>query len=140
MRPALLFLAVFLLSACSNYRGAHFGATDIFVTRPVPGVQTSAAYLTLTNNTNKTITITRVTSPDFASVEMHESRIEDGIARMHALTELSIQTSQTVRFERGGKHLMLTSPIADTDAVTLQFYSDDILLLSVIAAHEPAAD
>ena len=96
----------------------------------------SAGYLQLRNTTNEPITITRVTSPDFRSVEMHESILEDGIARMVALPELSIAPGGTARLQRGGKHLMLMGPVADPETVTLQFYAGDVLVLSLNAAVE----
>ncbi len=60
--------------------------------------------------------------------------IEDGIARMVALPELSIPAQGTVRLQRGGKHLMLSGPVAEADTVTLQFYAGDSLLLTLNAA------
>jgi copper(I)-binding protein len=140
MRRNILLLAVCLLTACSGESDAPLLATDVIVTRPVPGTQISAGYLQLTNNTQATITINRVTSPDFASVEMHESLLENGIARMRALRELSIPANQTIHFERGGKHLMLMRPGEDINEVTLHFFSGDTLLLSIVAEPERAAE
>ena len=94
----------------------------------------------LTNNTNETITIDRVTSPEFASVEMHESLLENGIAKMRALPALSIQAGETVRFEKGAKHLMLMRPIESFNSVTLQFYSNDEVLLTVVVERPSTLD
>jgi len=136
MRTKLLLLTACLLAACSSRGDAPLLATDVIVTRSLPGMQMSAGYLRLTNNTQATITINRVTSPDFGSVEMHESSLENGIARMRALQDFSIPPGQTVRFERGGKHLMLTRPGEDIDTVTLDFFADDTLLLSITVEPE----
>jgi copper(I)-binding protein len=62
---------------------------------------------------------------------MHETVIEDGIARMREIPVLEIAAGETVVFERGGKHLMLMQPVGTPGTVTLNFYSDDVLLLSV---------
>ena len=57
-------------------------ATDLEVTKPIPGRQMSAGFLVLTNYTGEDILISSVTSPQFESVEIHETTIEDGIARV----------------------------------------------------------
>ena len=120
----------------SQLQSAPLVAKDIVITRPLPGVRMSACYLSLTNATNQSILITKVMSPNFASVEMHESVLEDGISRMVKLDEVAILPSRTVRFEPGGKHLMLRYPVDTIDAVTLQFYDGDALLLSIVTTPE----
>ena len=91
----------------------------------------SAGYLSLTNASNQEILITRVMSPNFESVEMHESFLEEGISRMVELSEIAILPGRTIHFEPGEKHLMLRNPVDTPDIVTLQFYDGDALLLSV---------
>jgi len=138
MRTNVFILAACILAACSGESNAPLVATGVFVTKPLPGTQVSAGYLQLTNNTPATITIDRVTSPDFGSVEMHESLLENGIARMRALQAVSIPANQTIRFERGGKHLMLMQPGEDINVVALQFFSDNTLLLSIVVEPQTA--
>lgn len=137
MRPYLA-LAVILVAACSTEREPPLVATEVVVTRPIPGTQMSAAYLTLTNHTDDTIRITRVASPQYESVQLHESILEDGVARMRAIPALEIPALQTVALKRGGKHLMLMRPTASSEAVSLQFLDGDNLLLSVDAAFDSA--
>ena len=93
----------------------------------------SGGYVTLTNNSDMTISITSVTSPQFANIEMHETIIENNIARMRPIDELVIAPGNTVKLKRGGKHLMLMQPDASIDSITLNFYADDLLVLSVSA-------
>ena len=62
---------VLALAACSPER-APLVATDVLVNKPVPGTQMSAGYFTMQNNSDQPVTITRVVSPQFESVEMHE--------------------------------------------------------------------
>lgn len=94
----------------------------------------SAGYMTLINDSDEVVSITSVASPQFDSVEMHETIIEDGIARMRPIEALVIAPGSTVKFERGGKHLMLMQPSESIDTVTLNFYSGDLLVLSVSSA------
>ena len=129
MKRCLLPIVV-LIAACSSER-APLVADDVAIKKPMPGMRMSAGYLTLQNNTDGTLTITRVVSPQFGSVEMHESVLEDGVARMVRLDELEIGAGEKVTFEPGGKHLMLMRPVADLDSVTLEFYAGEFLLLTV---------
>ena len=115
----------------SQLDSAPLIAKDIVVTRPLPGVRVSAGYLSLTNASNQEILITRVMSPNFESVGMHESFLEEGISRMVELSEIAILPGRTIHFEPGEKHLMLRNPVDTPDIVTLQFYDGDTLLLSV---------
>ena len=138
MRPYLLLTAI-LISACSAEPQPPLVATELLVTRPMPGNGMSAAYLSLTNNTEQKISITRVTSAQYGSVQLHESTLENGIARMRAMPELQIPAGTTVTLQRGGKHLMLMRPTGPADVVSLQFFDDDNLVLSVDAAFESKA-
>lgn len=135
MRPYLV-LAAMLIGACSIEPQPPLVATELVITRPMPGTGMSAGYLSLTNNTEQTINITRVASPQFASVQLHESMLENGVARMRAIPELEIPAGETVALQRGGKHLMLMRPTGPADVVSLQFFDDDHLVLSVDAGFE----
>lgn len=140
MRTGILLLAVCLLGACDAKQDAPLVATDVIVYQSVPGSMMRAGYLTLTNNTDATITIDQVTSPEFGSVEMHETILEGGIAKMRAMPSLSIPAGEAAHFERGAKHLMLMQAAENIETVTLQFYSGNSLLLSVVAAQNSAGD
>ncbi len=126
-----------LLSACSEEAKPPLVVTDIEITEPMPGSKMSAGYLSLTNNTDSAITLSRVVSPDFGSVEIHESLVDDGISKMRRIVELSIPANTTVTLKRGGKHLMLMRPSGTLRQARLSFHSGDALLLSVSAPITP---
>ncbi len=136
--PTLACLAVVALSGCQGEPGPPLLATHLEVAKPVPGMTMSAAYLSLTNNTDRTITITAISSPQFGAIEMHESMLIEGVAKMRRIAELEISAGVTENFERGGKHLMLMRPADDAfdaeTSTTFNFYSGDTLLLSVNAS------
>lgn len=132
-----LFLAAILVGACSAESGPALVATEVVVNRPIPGMGMSAAYLSLTNNSDRTVSITRVTSTQFESVELHESTVEDGVARMRAVPRLEIPAGATVTLQRGGKHLMLMRPTGPADTLVLRFYDDEDLILAVDATFQP---
>lgn len=139
MRIGIALIAI-VIGACGSSQEPPLVATDVVVTRPVAGMGMSAAYLSLSNNSQRTITISRVASPQFGSVELHETTVENGVARMRALAALDIPGGATVRLERGGKHLMLMRPAAAGDTVSLQFFDNDDLILALEASFEPPGD
>lgn len=134
-----LVLAALLVGACGAEPQPPLVATELVVTRPMPGAGMSAGYLSLTNNTEETIRITRVTSAQFGSVQLHESTLEDGVARMRSIPELEIPAGETLTLQRGGKHLMLMRPTGSADVVSLQFFDGDSVVLSVDATFESKA-
>ena len=130
MRFSILLLALLILSACGSPE-PPLVVSELEITEPMPGMQMSAGYLVITNNTDATSRITRVSSPQFEAVELHETTITDGVSRMRELEELLVPAGSSVVLERGGKHLMLMRPRDLQDSVTLQFFSEDLPVLSV---------
>jgi len=124
-----------LLVACAN-DAAPLVASDVVVKRGPPGtMQMSSAYFDIANNTSAAVTITAVTSPQYQAVDMHETVIEDGVARMRALDGFVIAPNSSVSFAPGARHLMLMRPVnAEGGQVTLEFHSGDSVLLTVTVA------
>lgn len=129
MRIPTLLLAL-LLAACGAPE-APVTVSDVDITKPLPGHHMSAGFFVIANNTDEAIRITRVESPQFENVEIHESTVEDGIARMRELGELLVPARGSVTLERGGKHLMLMRPQDLGESVTLHFFSDETPVLTV---------
>ena len=129
MRLAWL-LVCGLLAACGAPQ-PPLVASDVEITRPMPGRHMSAGYLVLHNNTDEAIRITSVTSPQFGAVEIHETRIEDGISRMREIGELVVPAHGSVTLERGGKHLMLMRAGDLGDSVSLQLMNGAAPVLSI---------
>ncbi len=115
-RFAPLFLAVSLaaLSACGQQAAkdeasqaapeAKPGLTLSEGTLVLPAVKGNPAggYFALINNGDKAVTLAAVSVTGAARAEMHETTGES----MAALTSLEIKPGETVKFERGGKHVM----------------------------------
>ena len=129
MRIFILLLALFL-SACSAPE-PPLVVSQLEISKPMPGMQMSAGYFVITNNTDESTQITSVSSPQFEAVEVHETTISDGVSRMRELEALVVPAQSSVVLERGGKHLMLMRPRDLQDSVTLQFFSEDLPVLSV---------
>ena len=56
---SFLVLAAILSGACSTEPQPPLVATELVITRPMPGAGMSAGYLSLANNTEQKISITR---------------------------------------------------------------------------------
>jgi len=126
-----------LLSACGEVPKAPLVASDIVITTPMPGGGMSAGYVSLRNNTDIEIRIDRITSPAYEKIEIHQSTLEDGIAKMRRIKALSIPANSSVILKNGGKHLMLMRPTSAAESVSLSFYSNDEVVLSLIAPLTP---
>jgi len=72
-----------------------------------PGMAMGVAYLSITNHGKSSDALVGASSPVADKVEMHETSIVDGMARMRPLSEIVIPPGATVKIEPGGIHLML---------------------------------
>lgn len=78
---------------------------NAWIRLPAPGQTVAAAYCDIRNDGATPVTVVAFTGP--ARVEMHETRIVDGVARMRPVRALSVPARSTTTLEPGGKHLML---------------------------------
>ena len=123
-----------LAIACSPPAGPPLAISDVVVHEPLPGTGVAAGYLTLSNNSNQPIAIEKVSSPQFARVEMHETVIYNDVARMVSLAPLIVERNSSIQFAPGGKHLMLSDATAEIGRgmpVTVEFYYDTNGLLII---------
>jgi copper(I)-binding protein len=130
MMRYLPLVAAALLVACSAPE-APLVASDVEITKPMPGRHMSAGFFVLTNNTDEDIRITSATSPQFGAVQIHETTIVDGVARMRELDALVVPARGSVTLQRGGKHLMLMRAQEIGDSVSLQLSNDGVPVLSI---------
>ena len=134
MRRIIPVLILALLGCACSQESAPLVASDVVMSKPRPGTSMAAGYLTLSSNASEAIVISHVASPQFESVEMHESVIEDGLARMYRLGDLTVAAKSSVVFQPGGKHLMLMRPVGEFDTISLDFYAGKAVVLTVNVA------
>ena len=130
----VLLLVSMLALACGQPVGPPLTISNVVVLEPVPGMSVAAGYLDLENHSDQPITIEKVTSPQFASIEMHETIILDDVARMVSLSSLIVDRQSNIVFEPGGKHLMMFASSSDITPglpVTIEFHNDSRGLLIV---------
>jgi len=128
----VLSLAAIFLSACVPDPGPPVSITDVKILAPMPGSSAGVAYFKIENRSETTITVSRIDSPQYNDVEMHETTIEDGVSRMRPVESIRIEPASSVNFMPGEKHLMLMRPSASVvpgSPVTLEFHYDFGLLI-----------
>ncbi len=100
-------------------------------TPPQPSsVSVHAGYFTLHNNSQDTLTLVGVSSPEFSAIEIHESQMIDGVFQMRRLSEISIEARTKIEFKPTGLHLMMRNMtskkvLGDNFPVKLFFASGD---------------
>ncbi len=125
-RYSALALALALSAAAAPALAQEFKAGDITIdkawSRATPkGADTGAGYLTIHNNGATPDKLTGG-SADFAAVEVHEMKSENGVMQMRELKDgLNIPAHGTVRLAPNGYHIMfthLTKPLEKGQTVT----------------------
>lgn len=114
MKKLLLVLSSFaglmLIASCSK-SGPALSVSDVQVVAPAPGRKASVAYLTIHNKSSDSVDLISISSPQFGRVELHETTLENGIARMRALQSISVDADASIELAPGGKHVMLFEPV-----------------------------
>ena len=83
-----------------------------------------AGYARIDNACSTPVEIVSASSPAFADVSLHETRIEHGISHMRGLATLPVAAHGSVAFAPGSLHLMLmdpTKPLKAGDQVSIDF-------------------
>ena len=137
-------VAVFATPACA--RGKPEAACAPVVRdgwiRLVPGgMPMHAGFGRIENACKAAATITGAKSASYASVELHETKLVDGVSRMRAVPALPIAAGASAEFKPGGLHMMLmdpTSPLKGGETVTIDFkLQDGRVLRGVFAVRNP---
>ena len=109
MRLFLLISLLFFLAACEK-NGSSISFNNLEIYAPLPSNTVTSGYTKITNNTDVIISIDSISSPNFETVEIHETIIVNGIARMIEIEQLTIPANNEVLLKRGGKHFMFFDP------------------------------
>ena len=124
-------VAVFATPACA--RGKPEAACAPVVRdgwiRLVPGgMPMHAGFGRIENPCGQPVTITGASSDGYASAELHETTLVDGVSRMRATPALRIDANGAAELKPGGLHLMLMDPRKDLHAgesVAIAFATQD---------------
>ena len=76
--------------------------------RAVPGADTAAVYLVLKNTGTQPVIVVGVNSPAASHVMVHETSNVNGQSQMRMHDKLVVAPGQSVSFQPGGLHIMLS--------------------------------
>lgn len=160
MRRTLLLLpALATLAACGSSASVdRLTVDDAWARTTPPGATNGVVYFTITSPADVAITDVLVDAAVAAAAELHETMgggtaspmanmpemAEDGEMEMVPVDSVAIAADDTVAFEPGGKHVMLTGLVTplvagDTFTLTLQMSDGATLPVTVVIAdNDPA--
>lgn len=137
----LLFLAGVVQAA------GKLEVSDAWIPQAPPGAGAMAGYLNLKNAGDEPVGVVSAKSDRFGEVSLHQTVVEDGMARMRPLKDVVIAPGKTFTFAPGGNHLMLMDPVSavapgEKIAIDLELSDGSTLQASfeVRAAGEAAGD
>lgn len=81
--------------------------TEAWFKMPMPNMPITAAYMKITNDTDKELILEKVTGPDAAVYEIHTHRKENGVMKMRQIKTLSIPVGKTHVLKPMSDHIML---------------------------------
>lgn len=110
-----LLLSVLLVATSAMAQDATSGALKVTqawsrATPPTPRV--AVGYVTIANTGDKPDRLLSASSPMAERVEVHESTLVGGVARMRPVEKLDVAAGATIALKPGGLHLMLLQPRA----------------------------
>ncbi|WDE04606.1 copper chaperone PCu(A)C [Thalassomonas viridans] len=120
------FLTVCSFSVLSFTPGGAIAVDDGYVRETIPGTAISSAYMTITNNGDKALTLTGASSKRSPRIEIHEHTMSGGMMRMRQKASITIKAKESVTLQPSGLHLMvfdLPGPLKQGEnmPVTLHF-------------------
>ena len=142
MTPRACLLALLLLPLAATARDCVPQVKEGWIRMLPGGMPMQAGFARIDNRCPMPVTIVSASSPAYASVELHESKVVDGVNRMRAVPELRIAPQGAALLQPGGLHLMLMKPKATLkpgSRVAIEFtLQDGRTLLGEFEVRKPA--
>ncbi|WOH37103.1 copper chaperone PCu(A)C [Thalassotalea fonticola] len=120
----------------SSVLAADISVSEQYVRETIPGTTISSAYMSLSNQSNKPVTLTSVSSTISKRIEMHEHIMTEEMMKMQQVDSIVINANDQVVLQPHGYHLMvfnLQQPLqADTEiTMTLHFDNKENVTIKV---------
>jgi copper(I)-binding protein len=131
---SLVLAPIAVLAACDQAPPVYVGQAYVRI-NPNPDAP-SAAYFTIQTG-DAPVALRDVLSEASVRVEMHEMVSDGGMMKMRPVDSVDIPAKSTVRFEPGGKHVMMWSinpQVVETGKVpmTLIFSNGDRIIVEAV--------
>lgn len=102
--------------------------SDGWIRVPPAAISVLAGFGTIKNDCQAPATVVSGSSPYFADVSIHETRFENGMAKMRSIPKLAVPAGGSTTLKPGGLHMMLMQPKAAPvagDVIRIDFQLDD---------------
>ncbi len=109
-RLALFLIGLFILCAAFNGEAKDIELIKIekaCVIEPPPASPNAAAFMTLTNETDHTLTIIAVDTPVAKKAELHKTLKVGELSEMRHVKKLTLAPRESLKLSHDGYHLML---------------------------------
>lgn len=110
MTPRACLFALLLLPLTATARDCAPQVKEGWIRMLPGGMPMQAGFARIDNHCPMPVTIVSASSAAYGSVELHESKVVDGVNRMRAVPELRIAPQGAAVLQPGGLHLMLMQP------------------------------
>jgi copper(I)-binding protein len=112
MKNHYLFLLFLFCNQISFYCLAQAEESDIsveqaYIRASIPGSDISSAYMIITNNSEKAVTLLGASSNISPRIELHQHIMEADLMRMRKINAMIIKGNERVILQPSGLHLML---------------------------------
>lgn len=105
--PLVVGLLAAVPAAAHEFKAGQLTIGHPWSRATVPGAKVGGGYLTIKNDGSESDRLVSVSAPFAAKAEIHQSSVEDGVAKMRQIEGgVEVPPGQTVEFAPGGKHLM----------------------------------
>lgn len=87
--------------------GADIDVNDAFVKATMPNAQNSAAFMSITNNTDQNISLISASNSVSKFTELHAHVSENGMKKMIQIPQIDIPAKSSAQLKPGGLHIMM---------------------------------
>lgn len=122
-----------LLAGCVSAYASVVSVENPYVRATPPGLPNSAAFMTITNSSDKDISLLSATSDASKVVELHTHDMKDGVMKMYQVPKIDIKANSSTKLKPGSFHIMLldlkTRPLKEemNVEVNLKFSNGQVL-------------
>lgn len=100
------FMLPFALAAVFAF-GADIDVNGAFIKATPPNAQNSAAFMTITNNTDQNISLVSASNSVSKFTELHTHVSENGMKKMIQIPQIDIPAKSSAQLKPGGLHIMM---------------------------------
>ncbi|WP_025565348.1 copper chaperone PCu(A)C [Psychromonas sp. SP041] len=126
MKRLILLICTLLLSI--NSFASELDISEQHIRATPPHAKNSAAFFTITNNTNKNVNLVAVQSDIAEQIQIHTNINEDGLMKMRQVDTIMIKANSSTSLQPGGYHVMflgLKNDLIEGQSIKLTLYFDN---------------